>query len=45
MVRWALAAAAKRSGRRLRKGRYRLTLTADDATGAKVTATVRFRVT
>ena len=35
----------KPSGRRLRKGRYRLTLTAKDATGAKVTATVRFRVT
>ena len=35
----------KPSGRQLRKGRYRLTLTADDATGAKVTATVRFRVT
>jgi len=33
------------NGRKLRKGRYRLTLTAKDATGAKVTATVRFRVT
>jgi hypothetical protein len=35
----------KPNGRKLRKGRYRLTLTANDATGAKVTATVRFRVT
>jgi hypothetical protein len=32
-------------GRKLSKGRYRLTLTARDATGARVTATVRFRVT
>ena len=30
---------------RLRRGRYKVTVTATDATGAKVTATVRFRVT
>ena len=35
----------KRNGRRLAKGRYRLTITAVDAGGKRVTATVRFRVT
>ena len=35
----------KLNGRKLPKGRYRLTMTALDSAGTRVTATVRFRVT